>query len=193
MYLSYIVYVNARMPRVPQYSVEKYTYLKQTPEGDEQLEAYLRKQDWKTIINPVHTADQMVQNLHDIFEKGMQDCYERKVSVKKTSEPPWMTNGIRRLIKRRRAVFRKFGRNVVWKNLKKKTKKLIRDSCNGYNKKKEDSILAGGSNKFHECVKAFVNNEKKKEWNPRQLYPNASEKEAAENLATYFNNISNGI
>ena len=168
------VYVNAKVPRVPSYNVESYTYIKQTEEGDRELESYLRSVDWNKIKED--HPDTMVQTLHEIFENGMKKYYETRKSVKKSSEPPWMTAGIHRLIRRRRAVFRKWGRNAVWKSLKIKTKKIISERKLGYNVQKKEKILAGTSTKFHDCVRAFINNDKKKDWSPRQLYPDKNEK-----------------
>ena len=184
------VYMNSIMPRVPQYEIQKYTYLKQTPEGDTKLKEFLCKQDWKTVFVGCQDSTCMVERMHAVFEKGMEECYDRKSSTKKTSEPPWITGGIRRLIKRRRAVFRKFGRNRAWKILKKKTKKIIKEGKEAYNKKKKEGILDGSSKKFHQCVRAFINDDKSKEWNPRNLYPDLSEQETADRLALFFNNIS---
>lgn len=45
--------------------------------------------------------------------------------------------------------------------------------------------------KFHECVRSFVNSAKKTEWSPRQLYSECNDLETANKLATFFNNISN--
>lgn len=136
------------------------------------------------------TADDMVNNLHDIFENAMESSYERKNSFKKSSEPPWINQYIRQLIRKRRAIFRIFGRNAAWKAVKNKTKRLIKERKKGYNKKKKESILQGGKHQFHECVRSFLNNDKKKDWSPDELYPGASEADVAENLAAYFNNIS---
>ena len=112
------VFVNAQIPRVPQYQVEEYTYLKQTDEGDSKLAEFLKGQDWDELMQG-KSSNEMVNELHRVFDEGMEASYKRMKSSKKSSEPPWMTNGIRRLIKRCRAVFRKLGRNQVWKKLKK--------------------------------------------------------------------------
>ena len=90
------------------------------------------------------TADDMVNNLHNIFENAMESSYERKNSFKKSSEPPWINQYIRQLIRKRRAIFRIFGRNAAWKAVKNKTKRLIKEHKKGYNKKKKESILQGG-------------------------------------------------
>ena len=56
------VYVNARIPRVPEYKVESYSYLKQTKEGDELLKRYLNNYDWSNIRGT--DVDGMVDELH---------------------------------------------------------------------------------------------------------------------------------
>ena len=50
--------------------------------------------------------------------------------------------------------------------------------------------MSGGMNKFHECVRAFINNDKQREWSPRNLYADTSDKDTAEKLTAFFNNIS---
>ena len=170
------VYVNAKIPRVPEYNVEKYSYLKQTEDGDKKLQNYLESQDWGSLMGGCGGVDAMVEVLHTVFDKGMTSSYELKESQKKTTEPPWMTSGIRRLIRRRRAIFRKFGRNEVWKKMKRKTRRIIRDRRRSYNEEKKSRIMTGQANKFHDCVRAFVNNDKKKDWNPRSLYKKRQQK-----------------
>ena len=88
-------------------------------------------------------------------------------------------------------MFRKWGRNSVWKQIKKKTTRLIRKRRKAYNLQKKAKILSASANGFHDCVKAFVNNENKTGWTPMDLFPGKSRKEAAESMAEFFNNISN--
>ena len=102
-----------------------------------------------------------------------------------------MTGSIRKLIKRRRAIFKKHGRNAAWKAMKKKTRRIIRERRKAYNQDKKDKIMRGEPTRFHQCVRALIDNDKKKDWTPLQLYDNASEAQTAENLAAYFNDISN--
>ena len=60
-----------------------------------------------------------------------------------------------------------------------------------YDEEKKTKIMSGSVAGFHDCVKAFVDNEKKKHWTPRELYSDLTEQETAEKLAAFFNNISN--
>lgn len=71
------------------------------------------------------------------------------------------------------------------------SKEKNQERKNNYNKQKKEKIQQGQDNNFHQCVKAFNNNDKSKDWSPRELYPDLNESQAAEKLAQYFNNISN--
>lgn len=76
--------------------------------------------------------------------------------------------------------------------MKRKTRRIIRNRKKEYDSKKKETILSGGANKFHNCVKAFLNIDKKGDWSPRALYSlQAKQAETAEKMAEYFNNISN--
>ena len=91
------VFFSFRMPRVPQYKIEKYAYHQTTNKGDVLFGQWLVRQgemDWKQITE-CRTTDQMVEALHQLFREAMDACYELKTRVKKTSEPVWMADWIR--------------------------------------------------------------------------------------------------
>ena len=76
---------------------------------------------------------------------------------KKTSEPAWMSVRIRKLIRRRRAIFRKFGRNDSWAALKEKTNELIRTRRDNFNKGVREKFLNKiDSKNFHKGIKTFM-------------------------------------
>ena len=42
----------------------------------------------------------------DFFQETLEECYERKIRKKKTSEPSWMTDWLRDEIEARRKVYK---------------------------------------------------------------------------------------
>ena len=100
------VFASFRMPRVPSYRVEEYSYNHISEEGDRRFEAWIRNQDWSLIKNSGQHPDEQVEILHAVFKKGMDQAYPVKRRKKKDSEPPWMTDWIRDLIEDRRKVFK---------------------------------------------------------------------------------------
>ena len=104
------VFASFRMPRVPTYSVDCYSYYHLTPEGDQTFGEWLDRQSWNEIDSTAPVSQQ-VDALHSLFECGMRFSYQKKTRKKKTSEPPWMTDWLRALIRRRRSIFQRYGRN----------------------------------------------------------------------------------
>ena len=80
------VFLSFRMPRVPQYEIEKYTYHHLTPEGSKKFEDWLTIQEeegWEKIFNKHCTSEMVDDELHELFEQAMDLCYEKKQELKK--------------------------------------------------------------------------------------------------------------
>ena len=183
------VHLCSRMPRVPEYEIEKYTYIKHTSEGDESFAKYLGEVDW-TELTEQNKPDKMVEILHAVFKEGMDISYKTITTTRKNTQPQWINQAVLDLIDQRRAVFRREGRSDTWKELKKKTRSIIKRRKNYFNKKKREKMLAADSLSFHACVKSIVTDEKKKAWTPKNMYPKLPPQIVAEKCAEFFNSIS---
>ena len=115
------------------------------------------------------------------------------VSVKRSDiDPPWINKAAKTLIKGRKRVY-KNARNVrtpEWKELKKRTDKLI-----ARRKKYQDSqklkILADDADRnFFQNAKNYMSKQRPKPFDVLDLFPDKSESEAAELLSEHFNTIS---
>ena len=88
------------MQRVQFYSVSSYTYRKITPQGILDFGEWIASKSWQEIENATSPSAQ-VRILHE----GMEKCFEMKKRSKKSTEPVWMTDEIRLLIKKNPAVY----------------------------------------------------------------------------------------
>lgn len=70
------IFINAKIPRVPSYVTQKYSYLKQTEEGDKKMQNYLRQPGGEAHLRQFNDPYQMVEKLHEILNIGMEECYE---------------------------------------------------------------------------------------------------------------------
>ena len=182
------VYVKANIPCVDNYTVKEYTYLRQTEEGDLKMKRSLKMIDWG-VLTSLGTVDQMVEYLHGEFEKALSSSYQKITRRRKLNEPQWMNESIRKLIARRRAIFRDEGRTERWKKLKKKIARIIKNRRKKFNQDKKDKMLGQGAN-FFDCVKSVVNNDNVQAWSPSNLFPDKSDTDVANICADYFNGIS---
>ena len=83
------VHLYAKIPRVPDYSIEKYSYVKQTAESDAKLAEAFRKIDW-TEVTELESPSEMVDKLHEIFKTTMDKCYETNTTTRKSNQPQWI-------------------------------------------------------------------------------------------------------
>ena len=183
------VHLMAKIPRVPDYTIERYSYVKQTEEGDRKLAEYLNGVDWRLVTNNTD-VNKMVDALHDIFEQGTSHSYKTITTTRKSNQPQWIDKYVLDLISNRRTIFRREKRSEAWKALKRKTRAIIKKRKAFFNKQKREKMVGADSRTFHKCVKSFVNDEKTKGWNPMQMYPSLDAEAVANKCADFFNGIS---
>ena len=119
------VFAKFRMPRVPSYEIQDYEYYHITQEACQAFANWAETQTWKTVYDG-DSPDTKVQALESLIAQGMKRAFKKKTRIKRLTKPPWMTHEIRQWIVRRRAVFRRCGRNAVWRKLKRRTFEAIR-------------------------------------------------------------------
>ena len=58
-------------------------------------------------------SDKMANEFHSILELFMSRSYEWKKVRRKSSDKLWMTDGIRAQVKKKKKIFKAYGRNEV--------------------------------------------------------------------------------
>ena len=185
------VFVSFRMPRVPSYDIEQYSYYHLTDAGHSKFGQWLDATDWGPLEEAAE-VDLAVELLHSKFEQGMAASYEFKKRKKKSSEPAWMTDWLRQDIDSRRTVFKTDkGRSERWKILKAKTNATVKKR-----KKRLDEFIlqkfdneSNPGNFFHH-LKSLLGKNSGERWSPTKMFPGLQAKEVAEELAIFFNSIS---
>ena len=79
-------HIKAKMPRVVDYTIERYSYIKQTKEGDEKFSNLVDAKHWDEIMD-MNNPNEMVGGLHDFFEEAMGLCYETITTTRKSNQP----------------------------------------------------------------------------------------------------------
>ena len=104
-----------------------------------------------------------------------------------------MTNGIRDMIRNRKAVYEtdKKKRTDRWKKLKKLTNSMIKSKKREFvDSLKQRAIDEGNSSQFYKAVKCLKDHDKPPEWDVRGIFPNLTDKQVADKIAVFFNKIS---
>lgn len=110
---------------------------------------------------------------------------------RKSTDCPWINNRVRKLIRRRRGVYRRESRSSKWRRLKKITDELIKNRRETYLQSQRDCLLVEDARRnFFRNVKAFQAKESPRQFDVRSLFPGKTDAQVADALAAFFNRIS---
>ena len=88
------VLIRTAMPRVPNYDISTYTYYRRDEDSLEAFNEFVGRQSWNEIYEE-ESLSKKVERFHQIIEDGIKESFEKKTTRKKTSEPSWISVGIR--------------------------------------------------------------------------------------------------
>lgn len=100
----------------------------------------------------------------------MNGCFEVTKRKKKSSEPTWMADWIRYLIKNRRKIFKRdVKRSPQWHSLKSKIAAIVTHRKKEHHKYLKEKLLGNGnsSKNFHTYVNALLAGNGPKRWDVR--------------------------
>ena len=122
----------------------------------------------------------------------MNASYPVVTIKRKSSEDSWITDKIRKKIRKRKAIFRRQGRSPAWKKVNKLTDRMIKFKRKQYMENHKILItLPDSSQHFFRNVRTYNSAEKPKIWNIKSMAPEKSDLQLTIELAGYFNRISN--
>ena len=128
--------------------------------------------------------------LHVLFDRAVSDCFQLKYRKKKSSEPVWMTDEIRDLIRKQRRLFKRLKGKGRWLILKKITKEKIKKPKSGHVGLDRERFLDGRTKDFYKSVSSIMNGNEKEVWDIRTLFPGRTDDAVANLPADFFNGIS---
>ena len=86
----------------------------------------------------------MTVEFHRVLEDMMNKCYAWKRVRRKSNDKPWLTDGLRKSMKKRAAIFRESGRCKRWRRLDKAIRKTLAYRKSNYNKVQKFKLEASG-------------------------------------------------
>ena len=122
----------------------------------------------------------------------MNKHFKFKTVSRRESDPPWLNEKIKRMIRKRRKVYDREGRSKKWKEMKKASDELCRKRCRAFvDRQRENLTAADASRTFFKNIKSLDSKKKPTIFDVRDLFPGVGDMPVAEKLANHFNSISN--
>ena len=182
---------NAILTRPAAFSWETSEYLKITSEGSQEFKTLIGAEVWSELEKLHPNVDKMTETFHQKLDRMIGKCFVWKKSRKKSNEKPWISDHIRKLEKKRLAIFREEGRSIRWKILDKAIKATINKRKEIYFSKETDRLKAIGRGAGWYSALNKLNDTNTQEWNIHQLEPDKTPETIANELAEHFSSITN--
>ena len=133
-----IITYDCLLYRPATFAWETHEFLKVTEEGSEEFSRRIKNQDWSLVSSLAPNMDKMAEKFNLILDKHLSACFSWKRLRKKSTESPWLSEGLRRQMRVRKAVFRQEGRSHKWIKLDKAIKKTFELRKGNYFNKESD-------------------------------------------------------
>ena len=164
-------------------------YRKFTDEGRAKFRSLMTLENWDSVRrgSPSDGANE----LNSLLTAMLDECFPWGQFTVKSTDPPWINNDIRRCAKKKRRMFRLEGRGPNYRRLQKEMdllqKKAKSDFLAGI---KADILVHDNTSAYYKAVKTFSGKGVPTPWDVRDMMPGKTDAERCEEIACYFNRIS---
>ena len=186
-----VAYFRAALGKLKTFTWQKFTYRYYNEASEKAFKSWVVMHDWREVLEAVGS-----NNKANAYQKTITEALGRffplKTTRRKSNELPWLDKKTKRLIKDRKHLYwTEEGRTQVWKEEKKRVSEAIKKRKRGFMDTQKTHLLDKDANRnFYRHVKAFCRYEKPPVFDVRELVPNKTDPEVAEELADYFIKVS---
>ena len=150
----------------------------------------MKEVDWNNIYQ-LNSANSMAIELQMTLDEMMDRHFPVKVVKKKESDLPWYNNVARRMTKKKLAIYKSEGKSDRWTAQSEKLEKYLSRGRQVFLQNQREKVTnPKTSAQFFKNVKAFKGADRPKDFNIRELRPGKSDQEIADEVAAFFNRIS---
>ena len=184
-----IIAASLRLPRTGRVEKKTFKFRPITTDGVGKFGSLLASKDWEGTkgINATVSAN----NLEAVLRAMIEECFPEKTRSIRSTDAPWFNNGIKKANRKKMRIYKAEGKSVRYMEAKKAYDKLVKKAKKCYLGSIIDKIMfAGNTQAYYSAVKLLKTKEAPKVWDIRDLFPGLSDFEISENVAGFFNGIS---
>ena len=171
---------------------ETHEYVKVTKKGTEKFNQLIKNESWDAVKALAPDPDKMVEKFQSILDGYVSSCFSWKRIRRKSNDSPWLTDGLRALIKKRLSIFRAEGRSLRWKRLDVSIKKTIETRKGSFFDKESERLRrTGRQSSWYNILSKITDDDALTLWSIADLEPEKSAETLAEELALHFTSITN--
>ena len=185
-----IVLTSAKLDRLKSPTWKKIVYRPYSEAAATKFREWVEGKSWDEVL-AANGSNEKARRLQTALDWAMNEFFPIKSIRRKEEDLPWLNDTALKKIRKKKAVFKDEGRSPRWKAIEKETERYIeKRRLKFLDKEREKFLGKDGPKNFFKKVKTFNSAERPKAFDVRSLKPNASDQEVAEDVAKFFNRIS---
>ena len=174
--------------RVRNFTWIRRTTRKHTEQACIQYGAELDKVDWHAELPPSMPVELMLDRFNEINGEITDRLFPLRSVRIRSNEDEWITEGIRRLSRSKRRVYKREGKSLLWHRLDAEMDAKMEQSKADFVARAKAS--GGNSRQYLAAIKSLASKEKPKEWSVCDMFPGKSEEEVGNEVTEYFTAIT---
>ena len=169
---------------------EKYTYRPYNETAAVAFTEEIKRVSWEQVLT-ANGSEAKAEAFQTIIDDLMDHFFPTKTVKRKSDDLPWINNVAKKKIARKKAVFRAENKSDRWKALRRDLDDYLAARRDIFLQRQRDNLTSPDAAKqFHKNVRSYKAYDKPKEFNVRDLRPGVPDQEVADEVAGYFNRIS---
>ena len=148
----------------------------------------LKDIDWYEQLPPSLNPDEMVERYEKITADLVDELFPLQSSRRRSNDPPWITEGIRRLSRQKKRIFRRERKSNLYRNVSRRLAVVVAERQKDF---VDAMAKSGNPRQYFRAVKAVGSKVASQDWNLKSLFPEGTEVEAGEKAADFFTAITN--
>ena len=167
----------------------KKTTRKHTTKAVEDFGREMMAADWDNIMGDSTCPDTLVARFEDFTQESIERLFPLQTIRQRSSDPPWITNAIRRLSKQKKRIYKRENKSPGWHRAAARMDRMVEESKHAF----ISGVMKGGtsSRNYFKAVKALSTNTSESSWSVHDLFPDRTPIEAGNEAAAYFSKIAN--
>ena len=169
---------------------KKITFRPFSQKAADAFRSELEREEWENVrlaVGSNSKANRFQETLDNVFDKH----FPLKTIRRKDSDLPWLNEVALKKIRRKKAIFMQEGKSENWLRARDDLDKYLEGRQEIFLEKQRGKFCKKSAAKnFHANVKNFKSVERPKTFEVSDLFPGEEEQVVADEVATYFNKIS---
>ena len=158
-------------------------------EGIDNFKLQLLNIDWACLDG--WSSSQMVDIMDSILEELQDVCFPENTVKTRSTDDPWITKRIKRIIRRKKRQYKRGGKDKKWKDIDAALQVEIGDNRRRHIEKVKKRVLEDRNPRaYHAAINIMKNKNPIPKWTPSELFPGETDLQVAERCAVFFNSIS---